>query len=916
MWSRTRRPAGTQPSHELARITVEQLEARLVPALGFIPGDLAILVTGTTSNTTATVTELSPQAADQDPVSVILIDGTGADALRFNGSSTTIGYLSRSNDNTLLAFTGANSTDTTTKVSNLTTRGVGTLDEVGSFALQTTYTGSAGQQTRSATSLDNATWFITDTGGLFTNSASAPSPAANLRAVKSFGGTVYAGQQSADTAIVQVVTVSAASGGTLTALPGLSNESLFQDFYLIRSGDNGNKFDVLYVASNSSSNTGSIAKYSLVNGSWMANGTYDTDFGGFGLAASDDGNGARLYVTTGDGHKAGNSVIRLIDTAGYNAVISINTADNLTLYTTTISTTIKGIDFVPAAAPTNNAPVLNGANNLASIDEDDTASPGTLVSDLISGQVTDDSGSLGGIAVTAVDGTNGNWQYTTDGSTWNDVGSVSDSFALLLASDANTRLRFVPAANFNGTISPAVTFRAWDQTDGTVGAKADTSTNGGSTAYSSATASSALVVNAVNDAPTVTLAMPSVTVIQGSGTATVFHFASFQPGGGTDEASQTPTYNVRAADPSLFSVQPTITTKGTLTFTPQPGSSGSTTVFVSVTDSGGATSRSEEQFTIHITALKPPGVTPPTPLPGIIAIGSDQGRLARVRILDAATGAALTAFTPFAGYDGGVQVAVGDVNGDGTDDVIVATATGAAHVKVFSQSGTLMQSFMAFRGFDGGLSLAVGDVDQDGKADIVVGTAMARSHVKVFRGSSGEELRSFLAFSDYLGGVRVAAGDVTGDGNADIAVVAGPGGNGHVKVFDGTNGSVVESFFGYADFQGEVNVAVGDVTGDGLAEVITVAQNPAHGPHIKAFAASELVVRSFFLPAGSSLSRPTEGAASNTPRLGAGDAEILLGSPPGSTASRLLVLSGDTGAVIRDQLAFDSQFTLGIFVSG
>jgi hypothetical protein len=120
------------------------------------------------------------------------------------------------------------------------------------------------------------------------------------------------------------------------------------------------------------------------------------------------------------------------------------------------------------------APVLNGANSLAAIDEDAASNAGTLVSDLIAGRVTDaDPGALQGIAVTAVDNAHGAWQYSTDaGGTWTNVTGVSAGNALLL--DANSKVRFVPAANWNGTVTNGITFRAWDQTSGAIGGFADT----------------------------------------------------------------------------------------------------------------------------------------------------------------------------------------------------------------------------------------------------------------------------------------------------------------------------------------------------------------------------------------------------------------------------------------------------------
>ena len=94
----------------------------------------------------------------------------------------------------------------------------------------------------------------------------------------------------------------------------------------------------------------------------------------------------------------------------------------------------------------NDAPVLSGTDDLNAISVNPVADGGTLVSALISGQVSDaDTGALSGIAVTAVDNTNGTWQYSTDGgATWNAFGATSAASARLLAADANTYVRFVP----------------------------------------------------------------------------------------------------------------------------------------------------------------------------------------------------------------------------------------------------------------------------------------------------------------------------------------------------------------------------------------------------------------------------------------------------------------------------------------
>ena len=55
--------------------------------------------------------------------------------------------------------------------------------------------------------------------------------------------------------------------------------------------------------------------------------------------------------------------------------------------------------------------------------------------------------------------------------------------------------------------------------------------------------------------------------------------------------------------------------------------------------------------------------------------------------------------------------------------------------------------------------------------------------------------RTFDAFPGFLGGVSVTLGDVNGDGVADVIAGAGPGGAPHVKVFNGTDLSELASFF-------------------------------------------------------------------------------------------------------------------------
>jgi len=340
------------------------LSCFIVNAQPFTAGNLAVFTaSASVNNTTGTVVEFSTSGAGI--VSHPIPDGASAgNGLRFSGSASSTAYLANSNDGSLLSFNGANSNNTASNVNTLNPRAVGTFNNSGTYTLQTTYTGTSGNQTRSSTSIDNANWYIADQGGLYTNGTAAASPTGNLRGIKSFGGIVYVGQQS--TTSIQVATVSAPTGGTITGLPGLSFNNAFQDFYLISSGSNGSAYDILYVISNTGPTTGTIAKFSLVAGIWTANGSYTTSFGGFGLAAKINGAGADIFVSTGTGATTANSVIKLNDVAGYNATINITTASNVTLYTTGAGTIIKGVAFAPVAAPVTPTVNLSVSSNAGS----------------------------------------------------------------------------------------------------------------------------------------------------------------------------------------------------------------------------------------------------------------------------------------------------------------------------------------------------------------------------------------------------------------------------------------------------------------------------------------------------------------------------------------------------------------------
>ena len=301
----------------------------------------------------------------------------------------------------------------------------------------------------------------------------------------------------------------------------------------------------------------------------------------------------------------------------------------------------------------------------------------------------------------------------------------------------------------------------------------------------------------------------------------------------------------------------------------------------------------------------------------VIAFGADAGGLPYVRLYDPTTQSQVRAFLAYdPSFTGGVRVAQADVNGDGVPDVVTGVGPGGGpHVKLFDgRTGALILQFFAYSPtFTGGVNVAIGDVTGDGKADIITGTASGGGpHVKVFD-LNGDLERQFFAYgASFTGGVNVAIGDVNGDGRADIITGAGPGGGPHVKVFDGSTGVPLAGFFAYAaTFHGGVSVAAAALTEGGSAEIIAGA-GPGGGPHVRVFDGSGALKSQFFAFDASFTGGVRVGADSISAN---GQQDILVAAGLNGNA-RWRAFDPATQAKVADRVAFAFPFAGGVSLAG
>jgi hypothetical protein len=323
------------------------------------------------------------------------------------------------------------------------------------------------------------------------------------------------------------------------------------------------------------------------------------------------------------------------------------------------------------------------------------------------------------------------------------------------------------------------------------------------------------------------------------------------------------------------------------------------------------------------------------------------------------------------------SMAFGDINGDGTLDLVVANGANddplitaydgkvalrirTAPIDLAGQEmrDAILTQFFAFPDqnghptFRGGLHIATQKVAGEAQERIVVGAGVGGGPiVQTFRVNTAtkqpEQLTSFFAFEPtFRGGVTVATGDYDGDGTDEVIVGTGPGGGPRVQVFNGTllqtfkpggGGTLVDAaqlanFFAYdPNFRGGVHVAAGRFDADAKDDIAT-APGYGGGPHVRVFQGGTAAeIASFYAwPPTTTNGLQTIGAASNNGigsiSFGAvvlnggvvdpnGRQELLVGTARGmaTQTKRFRFAPGATAPNAVSDLLTDLQ---GIFVDG
>jgi hypothetical protein len=132
-------------------------------------------------------------------------------------------------------------------------------------------------------------------------------------------------------------------------------------------------------------------------------------------------------------------------------------------------------------------------------------------------------------------------------------------------------------------------------------------------------------------------------------------------------------------------------------------------------------------------------------------------------------------FSPYNGnFNGEISFSVEDLNGDGTKEIITgAGAGGGPHVRVFSKDGeSLTGGFFAYADdFKGGVDVTVGNTDGQGGKEIITGPGKgSEPEVRVFS-KDGKLMKKFMAYGmDLKSGIKVMSYDINNDNKDEILV--------------------------------------------------------------------------------------------------------------------------------------------------
>ncbi|HYQ96439.1 MAG TPA: T9SS type A sorting domain-containing protein [Candidatus Eisenbacteria bacterium] len=173
-----------------------------------------------------------------------------------------------------------------------------------------------------------------------------------------------------------------------------------------------------------------------------------------------------------------------------------------------------------------------------------------------------------------------------------------------------------------------------------------------------------------------------------------------------------------------------------------------------------------------------------------------------------------------------LSLAAGDLNGDGTPDLVVApdaTQNDSAVSVLLGNGDGTFRAHVDYKTLDYLSAVAIGDVSGDGDPDIVTANDYSGT-VSVLRGNGDGTFQTEAGYGTDGSPLSIVVADVSGDGRPDLVTSSvGPGGRNAptVSVLPGSPDGTFQARRDYAVGRIPRRAAVGDVDGDGKLDAVT-----------------------------------------------------------------------------------------------